>query len=175
MRGSRKGQNEEFDACGSPAKAKTKNLMLAGVPQVPRRCGWRLRESRKSHGDAVGVCGNPASLTEMRLAFAGVPASLTGNAVAFAGVPAKTSGKRMSLHIQLSYMDDIRRERMGTRQVNTRYTTKPASCSSTRLTMCVGEMRVRQAQSPRRQGFSPNVEQGRQSSVSCMAFAGGTP
>ena len=110
----------------------------------------------------------------MRLAFAGVPASLTGNAVAFAGVPAKTSGKRMSLYIQLSYMDDVRRESMGTRQVNTHYT-KPASCSSTRLTMCVGEMRVRQAQSPRWQGFSPNVEQGRQSSASCMAFAGGTP
>ena len=48
-------------------------LAFAGLPQVPRRCSWRLRDSRKSHGDAVGVCGTPASLTEMQLAFAGLP------------------------------------------------------------------------------------------------------
>ena len=162
-------------------------LAFAGFPQVSRRCGWHLRESRKSHGDAVGVCGSPASPTGNAVAFAGVPQvprrcgwrlresrKSHGKCFGVCGSPAKTSGKRMSLYIQLSYMDDIRRESMGTRQVNTRYT-KPASCSSTRLTMCVGEMRVRQAQSPRWQGFSPNVEQGRQSSASCIAFAGGTP
>ena len=161
-------------ACGVPASPTEMRLAFAGVPQVPRRCGWRLRESRKSHGDAVGVCGNPASPTEMRLAFAGIPQVPRRCGWRLREFPQRTSGKRMSLYIQLSYMDDIRRESMGTRQVNTRYT-KPASCSSTRLTMCVGEMRVRQAQSPRWQDFSPNVEQGRQSRASCIAFAGGTP
>ena len=47
-------------------------MAFAGLPQVSRRYGWHLRDSRKSHGDAVGVCGTPASLTEIRLAFAGM-------------------------------------------------------------------------------------------------------
>ena len=47
-------------------------MAFAGLPQVSRRCSWRLRDSRKSHGDTVDVCGTPASLTEMQLAFAGL-------------------------------------------------------------------------------------------------------
>ena len=59
--------------CQSARTAKMFLDMLAGIPQVSRRYGWRLRDSRKSHGDMVGVCGTPASLTEMQLAFAGLP------------------------------------------------------------------------------------------------------
>ena len=47
--------------------------MFAGVPQVPRKTFWRLRESRKSLEKLFGVCGSPASLLGNFLAFAGVP------------------------------------------------------------------------------------------------------
>ena len=46
---------------------------FAGVPQVPRKTFWCLREPRKSLGKLFGVCGNPASLSKNFLVFAGVP------------------------------------------------------------------------------------------------------
>ena len=87
---------------------------FAGVPQVPRKTFWRLRESRKSHEKLFGVCGSPASLSKNFLVFAGAPqvsrknfwclrefrkslekifgvcgssASLSKNFLAFAGIP----------------------------------------------------------------------------------------
>ena len=68
---------------------------FAGVPQVPRKTFWRLRESRKSHEKLFGVCGSPASVSENFLAFAGVPqVSRKKNGVC--GNPANVSirGKR---------------------------------------------------------------------------------
>ena len=92
----------------------TESWVFAGVPQVPRKTFWRLRESRKRLGKLFGVCGSPASLSGNFLVFAGVPqvsretfwrlresckrlgklfgvcgspASLSENFLVFAGVP----------------------------------------------------------------------------------------
>ena len=51
----------------------TESWVFAGVPQVPRKTFWCLREPRKSLGKLFGVCGSPASLSENFLAFAGAP------------------------------------------------------------------------------------------------------
>ena len=56
-----------------PAARSLFALAFAGVPQVPRKTFWRLRESRKCLGKLFGVCGSPASLSGNALAFAGVP------------------------------------------------------------------------------------------------------
>ena len=56
-----------------PAARSLFALAFAGVPQVPRKTFWRLREFRKSLEKLFGVSGSPASLSRNFLAFAGVP------------------------------------------------------------------------------------------------------
>ena len=56
-----------------PAARSLFALAFAGVPQVPRKTFWRLRESRKSLEKLFGVCGSSASLSRNFLVFAGVP------------------------------------------------------------------------------------------------------
>ena len=73
MQSSRKSLEKLFCVCGSPASASENFLAFAGVPQVPRKTFWRLRESRKCLGKFFGVCGSPASASENFLAFAGAP------------------------------------------------------------------------------------------------------
>ena len=42
-----KGENKSFNACGASANGKTKNLMLAELPQMAKQKIWRLRSFRK--------------------------------------------------------------------------------------------------------------------------------
>ena len=56
-----------------PAARSLFALAFAGVPQVPRKTFWRLREFRKSLEKLFGVCGSSASPTGNFLVFAGVP------------------------------------------------------------------------------------------------------
>ncbi len=54
-------------------RSNERSIWHAGLLQTPKWRKRHLRDSRKSHGDTVGICGTPASLTEMQLAFAGLP------------------------------------------------------------------------------------------------------
>ena len=71
-----KAQKLLRSVCGSPASLSRNFLVFAGVPQVPRKTFWRLREPRKSHEKLFGLCGSPASLSENFLVPAGFPQTL---------------------------------------------------------------------------------------------------
>ena len=43
----RKGENKSFNACGASANSKTKNLVLAELPQIIKQKIWCLRSFRK--------------------------------------------------------------------------------------------------------------------------------
>ena len=43
----RKGENKSFNACGASANSKTKNLVLAELPQMTKQKIWCLRSFRK--------------------------------------------------------------------------------------------------------------------------------
>ena len=58
-----------FGVCRNAAKAVENGLAFAELPQVSRRCSWRLRSSRKSHGDSDGVCRNAANAAENGMLF----------------------------------------------------------------------------------------------------------
>ena len=68
-----KAQKLLRSVCGSPASLPENFLAFAGVPQVPRKTFWCLRESRKCLGKCFGLCGSPASPTRNFLVFAGAP------------------------------------------------------------------------------------------------------
>ena len=46
-------------------------MAFAETLQTPWEYGWPLQERCKRHGNTVGLCRNAASVTEIRLAFAG--------------------------------------------------------------------------------------------------------
>ena len=45
------------NACGASANDKTKNLMLAELPQMAKQKNWRLRGFRKWQNKKIGACG----------------------------------------------------------------------------------------------------------------------
>ena len=73
-------------ACRTSANVKMGEMAFAGLLQTSKWGKWHfaellqtskwekrhLQESCKRHGNTVGICRNPASATEIRLAFAGM-------------------------------------------------------------------------------------------------------
>ena len=45
------------NACGASANGKTKNLMLAELPQMAKQKNWRLRSFRKWQNKKFSACG----------------------------------------------------------------------------------------------------------------------
>ena len=67
LRSFRKWQNKKFGACGASANDKTKNLMLAELPQMTKQEIWRLRSFRKWQNKEFGACGASASVSKKRM------------------------------------------------------------------------------------------------------------
>ena len=73
MRSFRKWQNKKFGACGASANDKTKNLMLAELPQIAKQKIWRLRSFRKGKNRKFGACGASANSKTKNLMLAELP------------------------------------------------------------------------------------------------------
>ena len=61
------------NACGASANGKTKNLVLAELPQIVKQKNWRLRSFRKSQNKKIGACGASANSKTKKLALAELP------------------------------------------------------------------------------------------------------
>ena len=69
----RKGENKSFNACGASANVKTKNLVLAELPQMIKQKIWRLRSFRKWQNKKFGACGASANDKTKNLMLAELP------------------------------------------------------------------------------------------------------
>ena len=66
----RKGENRKFGACGASANSKTKNLMLAELPQIAKQKIWRLRSFRKGQNKKFGARSRTARFKIKNLVLA---------------------------------------------------------------------------------------------------------
>ena len=58
------------NACGASANDKTKNLVLAELPQMAKQKNWRLRSFRKRQNKKFSACGASANDKTKILALA---------------------------------------------------------------------------------------------------------
>ena len=63
----------KFDACGASANGKTRNLVLAELPQMAKQKIWRLRSFRKWRNRKFGACGASANGKTRNLVLAELP------------------------------------------------------------------------------------------------------
>ena len=63
----------KFDACGASANSKTRNLVLAELPQMAKQEIWCLRSFRKGQNKKFGACGTSANGKTRNLALAELP------------------------------------------------------------------------------------------------------
>jgi len=68
-----KGQNKKFDACGASANSKTRNLVLAELPQIVKQKIWCLRSFRKWQNKKFDACGASANGKTRNLMLAELP------------------------------------------------------------------------------------------------------
>ena len=61
------------NACGASANGKTKNLMLAELPQMAKQKNWRLRSFRKWQNKKFSACGASANGKTKNLMLAELP------------------------------------------------------------------------------------------------------
>ena len=69
----RKGENKNFGACGASANSKTRNLMLAELPQMAKQRIWCLRSFRKWKNRKFDACGASANGETENLVLAELP------------------------------------------------------------------------------------------------------
>ena len=63
----------KFDACGASANGKTRNLVLAELPQMAKQGIWRLRSFRKWQNKKFDACGASANGKTRNLMLAELP------------------------------------------------------------------------------------------------------
>jgi len=73
LRSFRKCQTKHFNARGASAKAKTKVLMLAELPQMANQTFWCLRNFRKWQTKHFSACGASANGKPKVLMLAELP------------------------------------------------------------------------------------------------------
>ena len=73
LRSFRKWQNKKIGACGASANGKTRNLVLAELPQMAKQEIWRLRSFRKWRNKKFEACGASANGKTKNLALAELP------------------------------------------------------------------------------------------------------
>ena len=62
-----------WNACGASANGKTKNLVLAELPQMAKQRIWCLRSFRKWQSKEFGACGASANGKTKNLVLAELP------------------------------------------------------------------------------------------------------
>ena len=93
----RKGENKKFNACGASANSKTKDLVLAELPQIAKQKIWRLRSFRKWQNKKFGACGASANSKTKNLVLAELPQIAKQKKLVLAELPQMAKQKNWCL------------------------------------------------------------------------------